>query len=172
MIIFTAFLIATLIGGVVWILTNFVWAGVATWVWLFGAFLLQGLRKISADPPNKAVLTIWGERKHIVKNEGWRFFPLYPWLHGFIQVKVTKVDQDLPEEVVRTPDLAGLSVSVSITCTPDSEIDGESHELPLIEFLNSGGERGVKNILADIMRERLREWAISTKEGPQTSNDA
>lgn len=42
----------------------------------------------------------------------------------------------------------------------------------LIEFLNTGGENGVRTILEDIIRERLREWAISQEEGPKTWQEA
>jgi len=42
----------------------------------------------------------------------------------------------------------------------------------LINYLNSGGEDGVVDILADIVRERVREWAIAVNEGPQRFKDA
>lgn len=140
-----------------------------------GAFVLQGLRKIPADPPHKAVVTIFGKRVQQVKDEGWRFFPVCPWWYGFILVNVTKVNQDLPMQTVRTPDRAELNIPISLTWTPAYEIwektpEGETkRESPdlLIQYLNTGGEKGVKTILEDIVHERLREWAFSQEEGPQ-----
>jgi regulator of protease activity HflC (stomatin/prohibitin superfamily) len=131
---------------------------------LVGGAVLQGLRKIPADPPQIAAVTRWGKRTGEFKKEGWRFFPGYPYFYGFILVDMTKKNQDLPNEVVRTPDLAEVKIPVSITWTP---LDEE-----LINYLNSGGEKGVKAILEDIVRERIREWAISDEEGPGTWEDA
>jgi hypothetical protein len=65
---------------------------------------------------------------------------------------------------VRTRDLAELEISVSLTWTPNEDY--------AIEYLNHGGESGVKNILADMVRERLREWAISVDRGPKNWEDA
>lgn len=143
------------------------WIGAGFFVTAFGSFIYQGLQQIPADPPHVGVLTVLGERTRLVKKEGWRFFPFYPWWHGRILVKVAKVNQDLKEQIVRTPDLAELTIPVSITWTPDKD-NAEN----LIEFLNSGGESGVKTILEDIVRESLREWAFSHDEGPQTWQEA
>ena len=124
-----------------------------------GGFVLWGLKKVPADPPHKAVLTIWGKRQSVVKDEGWRFFPLYPYWYGFIKVDITKVEEDLDEQLVRTPDFAELGISASYTWRPDTE--------NLIEFLNSGGKNGVNRILTDTIQSRLREWAVSPELGPQ-----
>ncbi|MDI6717919.1 MAG: SPFH domain-containing protein [Patescibacteria group bacterium] len=125
-----------------------------------GAFVLQGLRKIPAKPPHKALVTIFGARVEKTKNEGWRFFPLYPYWYGYIPVKVEKVDHNLPPQIIRTPDLAELTVPISMTWTPIATGEG------LKTFINNGGESGVKNILEDIVAERLRNWAIAKEEGP------
>ncbi len=132
---------------------------------LFVAFILQGLRRIHAEPPHAGIRTIGGERdatKPVVK-EGWRFFPIYPYWHGVIVFNVEKVDFDMPEQRVRTPDMAELSVPVSITWTPDTD----SAEA-LINFQNSGEHDGVNGLLTNVVKERLRIWAISGDEGPQT----
>ncbi len=140
---------------------------VGLFVFLIGGFFLQGLRKIPAQPPHKGILIIFGKRVPKIKNEGWRFFPLYPWGYGFIPINVTKVNQDLEPEDVRTPDLAELSVPISLTWTPDKE-DADN----LMEFLNSGGTEGVKEILDDMVAERVRIWAIAADEGAQKLQDA
>lgn len=131
---------------------------------LISAIFLQALRKISADPPHKGVRTIWGKRTDKTVDEGWGFFPLFPWWHGYIITNITKKNMDLEPQKVRTPDEAELAIPVSITFTPDSSY--------LIEYFNSGGEVGVKTILSDIIKENLREWAIAEDEGPQTYKEA
>lgn len=151
------------------------WGAIGLFFLGMGAFFLQGLRKIPADPPHKAVVTILGERTKAVKNEGWRFFPLFPYLYSYILVRVTKVNHDLPPQLVRTPDLAELEIPISLTWTPvGDELKDENNESVsgLINYLNAGGENGVKEILDDIVRERLREWAMSKIEGPQTWEEA
>ena len=132
---------------------------------LVGAFFLQALRKIPADPPHKGVRTIWGKRiDGMFVDEGWGFFPLFPWWHGYVITDITKKNIDLEPQKVRTPDEAELAIPVSITFTPDGE--------KLIEYFNSGSENGVKTILTDIIKENLREWAIAKDEGPQTYKEA
>jgi len=143
---------------------------------IFGAFVLQGLRKIPANPPHKAIVTRFGKRTAEVKDEGWNFFPFYPYWHGYILVNVIKVNHDLPPQLVRTPDMAELEIPISLTWTPINNAVAKDEngqvvfELKdgLTNFLNAGGEKGVKEILDDIVRERLREWAMSDTEGPLT----
>lgn len=141
-----------------------------------GAIGLQGARKIPANPPHRAVVTRLGRRTNKVKKEGWRFFLFYPYWNGYILVNVTKVNYDLPPQSVRTPDVAELEIPISLTWTPlDKEVDScdtETRVNGLINYLNAGGEKGVKEILDDIVRERLREWAISKVEGPKTWEQA
>lgn len=162
-IIIAVLIITGMLGLAVAIISHNPFFGFSVWTGLFGGFILQGLRKIPAQPPHKGILTVWGERQPVIKAEGWRFFPIYPWWYGAVLINVTKINQDLPEQIVRTPDLAELAVPISITFTPDKD-----NPENLIVFLNSGGESGVKNIIQDIVRERIREWAIAVEEGPQT----
>ncbi len=129
--------------------------------------ILQGLRRIPANPPQVALVTFFGERIQRVKKEGWRFFFCYPYIFGYIPVGITKVNQDFTPQEVRTPDKADIKVSVQTTWNPD----GDDPEF-LIAFLNSGGENGVNNIIQDIISERVRQWAYSSKEGPQTWEEA
>ena len=131
---------------------------------LVGTFFLQGLRKIPADPPHKGLRTILGKRTDKVVEEGWNFFPFFPWWHGYVITDVTKKNMDLEPQKVRTPDEAELAIPVSVTFTPDAD--------SLLEYFNSGGEAGVKTILTDIIKENLREWAIAKDEGPQTYKEA
>jgi len=133
-------------------------------LFLVGGFILQGLREIPAEPPHLGVLTLFGERKLTTIKEGWHFFPLYPSWYGFVLVNVTKQNLDFPAQIVRTPDFVELEIPISITITPLKD--------HLIEYLNAGGKEGVREILNDIVRERLREWAISPDEGPTDWEDA
>ncbi len=161
--IFSAFVLIVflLIGGVIGLWSNF-WYGLAFFLASSSIFIYQGLQYIPASPPHKGAVTFLGERTGEVKKEGWRFFPFYPYLYGFIPVKVEKINQDFKPENVRTPDRAGLDIQASVTFTPTD----------LIEYINAGGEQGVKNILDDIVPERIREWAFSEDEGPQDWQEA
>lgn len=141
---------------------------VAIVVFLVGAFVLQGLRRITANPPHVALVTFLGKRIEKVKQEGWRFFPIHPYLYSFIEIPVQKVDHDLKSQLVKTPDLADVEIPISLTWTPDYKNEPGL----LITYLNSGGETGVKNILENIVKERLREWAFSDVEGPQNWKEA
>ncbi len=136
-------------------------------VFLVGAFLIQGLVQIQAEPPHKGLVTFLGKRKEKIADEGWHFLPLYPWVYGAIFINVTKVNQDLPEEIVRTPDNAELGLKISLTWSPDKDSPQS-----LINFLDSGGREGVKSILHDVAVHRLRKWCYSKEDNsPQTWED-
>lgn len=144
-------------------MTN-LWFGLAFFIAAAGSFIYQGIKNVKADPIHYALRTLFGKRTKKVKKEGYRFFALNPWVEGFIPVKMTKINQDFSPEDVRTPDRAELDITAALTFTPD--------ENELIDYLNAGGEQGVKNILDDIVPERIRQWAISTEEGPQDFMEA
>lgn len=165
MIIVISFVILAIVWMVISVLTKIPMVSGVLFMWAtFSSFILQGLRRIPAEPPHIAVVTIFGERTRQIKKEGWRFFPLYPYWYGCITIDMTKKNQDLPPQIVRTRDLAELEISVSLTWTPNEDY--------AIEYLNHGDENGVKNILADMVRERLREWAISIDRGPKDWEEA
>jgi len=124
--------------------------------------VLQGLRKIPAEPPTKAVVTRLGQRTGGVKKEGWRFFLFYPFLNGYIPVNVEKKNFDFEPHDVRTPDMAEIEMKVHVTFSPDS-----SSGTQLIAYLNSGGEDGVKDILEDIIMESVREFAVNPDHEPK-----
>lgn len=137
------------------------------WVIFWAWFFYNSIREIPADPPYVGVLTILRKRKRIVLNEGFRFFPFYPWLTDFIPVEITKINQDLPEQLIRTPDRAEVGIDVSITWQPEYR-----NAEYLINFLNSGGRNKVGDILEDIIQDRLRSWALSEIEGPANWQEA
>ncbi|TAL22366.1 MAG: hypothetical protein EPN94_11250, partial [Nitrospirae bacterium] len=123
-------------------------------------FFAVSLRHIPAEPPHIAVVTILGKRLRKTKREGYRLFPFYPVIYNAVLIDMTKKNQDISPQMVRTRDLAELEISVSLTWTPNENY--------AIEYLNHGGESGIKNILSDMVRERLRQWAIAANKGPQT----
>lgn len=128
-------------------------------LFLVGAFILAGLRKILASPPHLGQKTIWGKRipgKYV--KEGWRWLPPFPFNHGIIPVKVERITLDVIVEGVRTPDRAESKVPVTLTFRPVPEL--------LIQYIDSGKEDGVKKQLGDKIQERVREWGMGTEEGP------
>lgn len=137
---------------------------------IFLGIVMQGLRKIPAEPPTKAVVTRLGERTGAVKKEGWRFFLFYPFVNGYVPINVTKVNLNFLPHGVRTPDMAEIEMKVHLTFSPNPEII--SGQTQLIQYLNSGGESGVKEILEDIVLESVREFAITPQTKPFTWEEA
>ncbi|KKQ20801.1 MAG: hypothetical protein US33_C0012G0014 [Parcubacteria group bacterium GW2011_GWC1_36_9] len=126
---------------------------------VLGAFVLQGLKRIPASPPHKGQATFLGKRTPgKVYEEGWGFFPFFPYLIGFILVKVERITFEILSEKTRTPDLAESQIPISLTFRPLSE--------KLIEYIDSGQEAGVRKQLEGAVRERIREWCMGTQEGP------
>lgn len=106
-------------------------------------FFAISLRHIPADPPHIAVVTFLGQRLRKIKKEGYRLFPFYPVIYNAVLIDVSRKNQDLPPQIVRSRDLAELEISVSLTWSPNTEY--------AIEYLNHGSENGVKNILSDMV---------------------
>ncbi len=155
--LYIGLILLALLGLIISSITN-LWFGLAFFVASSAGFIYQGIAYITADPPHYAIVTIFGKRTKKIKKEGYRFFALRPWVEGYIEKKVTKINQDFAPEDVRTPDRAELQIIAALTFTPTD----------LVEYANAGGEEGVKNIFDDIVPERIREWAFSSDEGPQT----
>ncbi|MDP3901417.1 MAG: hypothetical protein Q8Q37_00365 [bacterium] len=137
------------------------WSGWAMFVFLGGMFFLQGLRQIPAKPPHKGQLTVFGKRAPGASvDEGWGFFPIYPFWFGFVMVKVERFTFDVTVARGRTPDRAESKIPVQITLRPCA-----TH---LMEFIDSGSESGVIAQLTGKIQERVREWAMGDEEGPAT----
>lgn len=128
---------------------------------VIGAFMLQGLRRIPANPPHKGQMTLFGRRiSGKFFNEGWRLFPFFPYLIGFILVKVERITFEIVSEKTRTPDRAESKIPVFLTGRPIPEL--------LVNYLDSGGEKGVEHQLRGKILERIREWGMGPEEGPAT----
>lgn len=113
-------------------------------------YAILSLKTIEANPPHVGQVTFLGRRLKRTKKEGLRFFPAF--FFDFIPIKVQAVNQDLPDEKVRVRDGAEVKVPTSLTWVPDP---GNT-----ITYLDNGGEVGVSNILADVVRQQLRTWAF------------
>lgn len=160
------------------------WTGRALGVFLFCyvayrllyRFFDDAIREIPADPPHRAILLVLQKRTNRILGEGWRFFPFYDTLFGAILINVAKHNEDLSGQIVRTPDKARLSIKISITWSAGSwkawETKPEREAELLNNFINSGGEEGVKKIYKDIIEDRLRTWAFSAEEGPVSWEEA
>ena len=122
-------------------------------IFLLGAFVLQGLKKIPASPPHKGQATFLGKRvPGKFYDEGWGFFPFFPFLFGFILVKVERITFEIISEKVRTPDRAESRIPVVLTIRPLPRL--------LTEYIDSKQEDGVKHQLTGKIQERIREWPM------------
>jgi len=143
------------------------WIGELVGGILLVIFFANSLKKIPARPPQVGLLVVLGKRTKVVLSEGWHILPFFPIITDAIRIGVQKRNLDLPEQVIRTPDRAQVGIWVSVTWQADYSDGGN-----LINFLNSGGEEGVVNILTDIVEDRLRSWALSVSEGPANWQEA
>lgn len=113
-------------------------------------YAIFSLKTIEADPPHIGQVTFLRRRLKRTKKEGLRFFPAF--FFDFIAINVQAVNQDLPDEKVRVRDGAEVKVPTSLTWVPDPN--------NTITYLDNGKDEGVKNILADVVRQQLRTWAF------------
>lgn len=144
-----------------------IWLTPVCFLTLTTLFVINALKKIPATPPHEGILVFLGERQKIVLKEGWNWVPLRPFVFDVILIKVEKVVQELPEHVVRTPDLAKIGAEISMAWIPGiKNTEGITYEDSLINYLNTGGEDGVRKNLSDMTEGRLRTWAASDQEGP------
>lgn len=119
-------------------------------------FLVICLKKIPADPPHFAIVMIWGERKDRTKKEGWRLkanFP--PLMLDLLPINAEKKNKDFIPKDVRSEDKAEIHMEISLTYKPDPDNANE--------YINTGKEEGVNNILDDKIEEITRQWAIDQK---------
>jgi len=141
---------------------------------LIHPFIKYAIREIPADPPHKAVLLFLGEKTKKILDEGWRLFPFYQILFDAIAIDISKNNEDLPPQEVKTPDLADLSFEVSITWSAGGRWEeGKEKQIELLNnYIMSEKEPGVKKIYKDIIQSRLRAWVFAEDEGPATWQEA
>jgi regulator of protease activity HflC (stomatin/prohibitin superfamily) len=149
-----------------WIGQPAIYFGLAAAIFLTTKFLCISFTEIPADPPHAGAIVFLGDRTGATLEEGIRFLPFYKikFLFDVILIEVSKINFDLPPMTVRTPDKAEVEIQASLTFIP-----AVKH---IISYLNAGRGDKIKSILQDIIRERLRTWAISGDEGPATWDEA
>lgn len=162
-----------------WFFSNVDWfAGLILFFFLayklLRIFLVDAIREIPADPPHKAVLLFLGKRTRKILDEGWRLLPFYQFLFDAIVIDISKNNEDLPPQEVKTPDLADLSFEVSITWSAGGcWKEGKEKQIELLNnYIMSEKEPGVKKIYRDIIQNCLRVWAFSKQEGPSNWQEA
>lgn len=143
---------------------------------LFAIIIIQGLLFVSNDPISVAVITKYGaidwlktknkdgsEKTIIVtKKHGLRFIFLRGIMYDAKIIVVKRINIDLPEQEIITPDNAVNYLPSQYTFTP-----GPNY----LQYIINGGEEGVKNILNDQIAEKQRIWGSSKTEGPKTWQD-
>lgn len=135
----------------------------ACFIFCFGFFLAGSIQVVPADPPTIAILTFLGEPTATTLSSGYYILPFYPSLFGLIPIENKTVDQELAFQIV-TPDNVSSRFEITVSWIID-----QAHILEL--YLN-GGIEGVKSKLEDIVEGRLREWSVSTTEGPEDWQEA
>ncbi len=130
---------------------------------VLGGWMITWIRRVPAIPPHIALLTFLGERIKKIKKEGIRIFWGYPLFYNYIPIDIETKRISL-KLTIRTQDLAQAEVPIEVEFIPSTE--GEL----LINYLNRGGEEGIKKNLEDVINERFREWIFSL-EGPQSPKE-
>ncbi len=152
------FLTTLAIGTIIFLVSN-LWFGIAVFSLLFGAYVLNALRKLKANPPEKGQVTRFEKRiTGVFIEEGWNFIPFFPFYFGYIPIKVEQVPFEIMVTLLRTPDRAVSEVPILITFEPD--------ENNLEQYINAGKEDGAKKQLEGKIQERIREWGMGDEEGP------
>lgn len=124
--------------------------------------LALGLKEIPASPPHVGILTVWGRRRKRKLREGWKLVaPYFPVFLDFILINVEKKNKRMTFDNIRcmlrqTEENKGklqsggeVTGTVELTFVPDEE--------RLIQYLNSGGEAGVTDIIQGALGEDMRQ---------------
>lgn len=166
--IFGCIALIAIVAIVIGIFISFV-SGIIAFLILTGLFFMNALKKIPPEPPHKGVLVFLGKRQtNEVLDEGWRILPCRPFLFNYIRIPVEKVTTTFGPQKVRTPDGSVISTSEAVIWQPGIENMPESYT----KFLNSGGHKGVVEILEKRVEDRVKTWATSNQEGPSTWREA
>lgn len=124
---------------------------------LIGIFIVTCFVKIPVRHVGQ--VTFLGKRIHgRFKEEGWRFLALNPFLFDVILIDIGKIPFQVIIEKALTPDNASSRIPIDIVFKPLPE--------KLIEYINSGGEKGVREQFSGKIQERVREWCFDEEGGP------
>lgn len=160
--------VLTLICGILSTVSPF-WGAVLLGVPLI--MLTVGFKKIPAEPPHIAVVTIWGNKIRGVKDEGYALTaPYFPFLHDLIMQdnEVENIDHTfhtLPcnskardkkpvEEELHDFNMGG-TVFADLSISYVINEDGQA----AINFIDYGGHDGIKNQILDMIGQYLRRIA-------------
>lgn len=145
---------------------------IALFLALIGILFKVFFRKILAKPPYVGLITFWGKRIPKYKREGYRFFAdFFPFLYGFIPIKIEKVNNDLVFENIRckikeeelpqserdknlTRSGGEITVKIGLTWQPDYARGSGQR---LISYIDSGSQEGVEAIISDLIEEDIRQ---------------
>lgn len=136
-------------------------------LFLFLLFVKNSLQYISANPPYKGVLTVFGKRSKKIVKEGWRFFPFHGLVFGYERFPAGQIDHTVTTKSRVSRDDAEVEVEIGISYEVNTlDADGP------IKFMNAGNEKGVNKKIGETIEERIKEWLRSKMEGPQTWAEA
>lgn len=163
-----------------WVVSGLILSGLALMFYsFFGGLTLIGLamimfgygiKEIPANPPHKGLVTVWGKRTTRVKDEGYRLLaPYFPFFIDVINVQTVTINQDIqvklfcrasaeptPGSTTDSPFQVGAEVTLSAGITFKPTATGKDAGIELQQYLNNGGEVGVRSILDDIIPQVLR----------------
>jgi hypothetical protein len=118
-----------------------------------------GFRNVPANPPHKALVTVWGRRRQRALGEGYTVIaPYFPLFYDIIPINVEQKNHDFTFDGLRCnahgqfQGSASVRVKVGVTWQPDTRGDR------LFNYVGAGNEQGTWNILRDMMAEALRQY--------------
>jgi len=133
--------------------------GVLATVAAIAVVLWQAATKISANPPYWGLLTVFGVRTNILLKEGWVYLLFKPFCLNVIPITAERIPLKFNVEVW-TPDNVRMTFPIDMTLFLDTRNPND--------FITNGEAEGVEEIIRGIVLERVRQWASSKDEGPQT----
>jgi hypothetical protein len=166
------------------VISGFFWG--FFWELLFVVIVIERIYRcwelIPNKPPEVGLITFWGKRLPIVKREGWHFLgKILPFLYSVITIKIEKRNVDLTFSDVRTIEKdveetekgeaeegeqkgekklrAGGELEIHVSYTYQPEYRSKNAGKHLTNFIDSGGDKGVQDIIRDQIAENLREMA-------------
>jgi hypothetical protein len=168
-------LIALIVFTCYTILIHYKNGSTTTWAIMFSGTVIcvlvlwNGFTVIKNNPPQIGIVTKWGERLWktidgeptvVYVEEGWNWLFLRHLMHGIILIDMVKVEINFSQQKLVTPDTATTNVDCALAYIPDRN--------NIVNYINAGGNEGIKNLVTSIKEEQLRIWAQSPNASPQT----
>lgn len=119
-------------------------------IYFTAQYLKENVKTIKADPPHLGLLTVMGRRFNIVFKEGYAL--TIPGVVDFIEIDVQRKNHDFKVTAVYSKGNIPVDLQeVSLYSAPDPE--------RLMDYVESGKEKGIMDTLEDIIPDDLRIWA-------------